>query len=123
MENNWKVGDVALCINNGELPNRAHEKGHLPELRLNTEYVVNNIRTCECGRITLDVGLSLGENPTRGVSCQCGAITSPKTGIHWCAAERFIKKRTEKDVEAQIAEAVANEDYMLAEELRKLNLL
>lgn len=109
-ENNWKPGDIAICIIVGNVTGR---KGNNPPLRLKAEYMVQNVKTCECGSIALDVGLGTDD----GVRCGCGATSSPTTGIWWCNAKRFTKKITNKEVEEQIEQAVANEDYELAQEL------
>lgn len=115
--NNWKPGDKALCVKIGG-PNDGSE---YPPLRLNYEYVVNKVAICgECGAIALDVGLSLSNNTMEkglGVKCECGAMHSPKTGIHWCAHWRFVKK-DDRTIEEQIEEAVEKEDYELATKLR-----
>jgi hypothetical protein len=109
-ENNWKPGDIAVCVKVGSI---MHKGGNFPPLRLKAEYMVQNVKTCECGSISLDVGLySEG-----GVSCSCDAKSSPHSGIWWCNAIRFVKKQTNKEVEEQIEEAVANENYELAQEL------
>lgn len=107
---NWKPGDIAICINVDCLTGQT---GNLPPLRLKAEYIVQKIRTCECGTVTLDVGLPSDS----GVKCKCGAKASPLTGIWWCNAVRFTKKLTNKEVEEQIEEAVAQENYELAQEL------
>lgn len=106
-------GDIAICVNIKDV--HPSTKGSLPSLRLNAEYIVQNIKTCECGQITLDVGLS---DDNSGVKCKCGAKSSPKSGIWWCASERFVKKQT-KSIEEQIEEAIEIENYELANELQK----
>jgi len=122
---NWKVGDVAICVNASHLEGQA---GHLPPLRLKAEYMVNIVKTCECGGVSLDVGLPLGESSI-GVRCGCGATSSPKTGIWWVNAKRFAKKQTAEDskeeeakIEADIETALANEDYELAHKLQQNKL-
>lgn len=115
--NNWKPGDKALCVKVGG----PHADSDYPPLRLNYEYVVNKVSVCECGRVSLDVGLSLTDKAIElgyGVKCDCGAMHSPKTGIHWCASFRFVKK-DDRTIEEQIEEAVEHEDYELAQQLRE----
>lgn len=114
---NWKPGDIAICINTGRISSLNNPKSKLPALRLHAEYLVNKVTTCECGNVTLDVGLSLSPG-SKGTGCQCGATKSPFTGIHWASAVRFKKKDTRK-LEEQIAEAVSKEDYETAAELQK----
>ena len=109
---NWKKGDIAICINTEKLD--ASQLGRLPALRLRAEYLVSAVHKCECGMVSLDVGMPLVKG-SGGVSCVCGAKSSPNTGVHWCGAKRFVKR---KPLEEQIAEAVENEDYELAEELK-----
>jgi len=117
MESNWKVGDVAICIKVGRIEGYAHDNtSDYPNLRLNAEYIVNAVRICECGGVTLDVGLN--SNSNKGTTCICGALSRPGTGIHWCAAQRFAKKRTREEIKEEIAEAVQNEDFLTATELR-----
>lgn len=107
---NWKAGDMAMCIKvDGFSPSQTR----VPPLRLNVEYVVNKVMVCECGNVRLDVGIS---SPT-GSECGCGATTSPKSGIWWCAQERFAKKNTATK-EEQIEKAIKEENYELAEKLK-----
>lgn len=115
-QNNWKPGDTGICINAGLLP---HQKNNtnLPPLRLKAEYLVQNVSTCGCGAVMLDVGFALPNE--RGVNCGCGATTSPATGIWWIAAQRLVKKQTNKEVEQQIEQAVAEENYELAQQLKE----
>jgi|SRR6478736_582702 len=111
---NWKKGDIAICVNNGTLPGQDPEdKLQLPALRKNAEYLVNAVRVCECGSVSLDVGLSA----SIGTNCRCGGISSPVSGVHWCSSYRFVK-RNEKSIEEQIEEAIENEDYELAQKLK-----
>ena len=117
MESNWKVGDVAICIKVGRIEGYAHDdKSDYPNLRLNAEYIVNAVRICECGSVTLDVGLN--SNSNKGTTCTCGALSRPGTGIHWCAAQRFVKKRTISEIKEALNEAVQNEDFLSATELQ-----
>lgn len=113
MENTWKIGDIAICVKVGPLVGQI---GNSPALRLNAEYLVNNIKMCECGDIDLDVGLSI-DSYSKGTVCICGARSSSKTGIWWCSSTRFVKKQTKEETEKQLEEAVANENYELAQEL------
>jgi hypothetical protein len=115
----WKVGDIAICIQSGRIPGNS-ASGNLPPLRLNAEYVVQNIRACECQNISLDVGLGL-DIISPGVVCSCGSRSSAKTGIWWCNASRFTKKKTKEEtkeeIEEAINEAIKSENYELASEL------
>lgn len=110
----WKPGDIAICVKVGTLPGQ--QSGNGPALRLNAEYIVNAIKVCECGDIELDVGLPLDSN-SKGIQCICGARSSSKTRIWWCSSIRFVKKQTKEEVEKQLEEAVAQENYELAQEL------
>ena len=118
MATNWKPGDIAICVKVGG-PDTTSD---YPNLRLNYEYVVNKVAVCgECGAIALDVGLSLSAKSVEkghGVKCNCGAMHSPRTGIHWANSIRFVKKDT-RSVEEQIEEAIKNEDYELAAKLEE----
>ena len=113
-DSNWKSGDIGICIKTGLLP---HQKSstNLPQLRLKAEYLIQNVSICGCGKVMLDVGFGLPAD--KGVNCGCGAVTSPSTGIRWVAAERFVRKQTNKEVEYQIEQAILAEDYELAQEL------
>lgn len=94
----WKPGDVAICINTSS--NLGHVTvGNPPPLRKNSEYLVNNIYACECGVVSLDVGISTN----KGTTCSCGGKTSPTSGIWWCNAKRFVKKKVEHKEDALIA--------------------
>jgi len=116
MENNWKPGDIAICINAGRLFDNS-VKGILPPLRLNSQYMVQAIKVCECGCVSLDVGLA--NTGQLGTRCGCGAVSTPGTGIHWANAERFIKKKTREEIQEEIDEAIHEENYELAETLRQ----
>ena len=118
MEENWQIGDIAICIDNSSCITPG---GRIPPLRLNYEYLVGEVRKCECGAISLDVGVLL-INDSRGVECSCGACSSPKTGIHWCSSRRFTKKKviiekTTNEIEEEIKLAISNENYELADVL------
>jgi hypothetical protein len=116
---NWKSGDVAICVRVDHLYGG---NGQVPPLRLNAEYMVQAVKTCECGNVALDIGLPLipdkKDKRIRGVLCRCGATSSPSSGIWWCGAERFVKKQT-RSIEEQIEEAVSQENYELADNLQK----
>ncbi len=112
MENNKiKVGDVVICINNGNIGVGEYLN---PPLKINGEYVVQAINICPCGSIKYDVGL------TRG--CEmiqlCVGCTRKVHGdsIWWCNPKRFIKKDTRSFAE-RITEAIETENYELAKEL------
>jgi len=120
MEDNnikWEAGDIAICIKNSKLSHQSNDKSmDLPPLRLNYEYVVAEVRTCECGSQMLDVGLY--QSKDGGVRCRCGALTSPGMHIHWCAAERFVKKRTRSEIMEELEAALEDEEYKVAMELQ-----
>jgi hypothetical protein len=110
----WKKGDVGICINAGEI---GPGKGLSPPLRLKAEYIIQDVFLCRCGELALDVGLSSPLH-SNGTFCDC-RIVLPYSDVHWCAAVRFVKKKSKEETEEAIAEAVANEDYELADTLRK----
>ena len=112
---NWKKGDKALCINNGNLPGTP-SKGTLPPLRLNVEYVVHAVNVCECGGISLDVGLASGS--TGQTKCGCSRFIGD-AGIHWANARRFVKKRPKGELYKELHDAVQDENFELAAELQK----
>ena len=109
---NWKIGDIAICINNSDLA--PHLKGNSPPLVKNAEYQVLDVHECaNCGAVSLDVGL-IAHIPTW--FCLCG--TNVNSGGHWfCCAKRFIKKQ---DLQTELDLAVANEEYEKAEEINTL---
>lgn len=118
---NWKKGDIAICVNDGLLPT-SNPNRNQPPLRKNMEYIIHGVYTCECGSTRLDVGIS----NKNGTFCRCGALSSPKIGIWWCSSERFVKKQTkseennnEEELEIAIQEAIEMEDYERAVELTK----
>ena len=116
VENNWKAGDIAICV---DIDKRAPTNNAPPPLRLKAEYIVNKVRVCECGDTILDVGLVTPNG--LGTSCPCGAKSSPKTGIWWCSSNRFVKKQTLKTTKySTIEEAIENEDYLEAAKMRDL---
>ncbi len=115
---NWKPGDKAKCVKiGGPLHNVVY-----PNLILNKVYTVQKVYTCECGVINLDVGLGLSDM-RMGVECPCGALSSPRTNIHWCDSLRFVKEITDKaELSEALEEALVNEDYESASVLRdKIN--
>ena len=115
MENNWKKGDIAICVRVDRLSGQTLSS-LLPPLRLNSEYIVQGIKICECGAVALDVGLG-GNN---GTECSvCKAISSPNSGIRWVSSKRFVKKRTKQEVNSELNEAVKEENFELASELQK----
>jgi hypothetical protein len=104
---NWKVGDIAICINNVNLD--THIEGYEgPRLRLNAEYIVQGVYQCKCARLALDIGLNLSEDEV--IICFCGRQVPTKSEIRWCDARRFVKKDT-RTLEEQLEEALENEDY------------
>lgn len=109
-----KPGDEIVCINAGRL--HQHSKGPIPPVRLNAEYIANNLKTCECGRVSIDVGFGLHDD-SQGVLCICGAKSSPQSGIWWCSAQRFAKKK--KNYRDEYEEALKNEDYEKLAEIKK----
>ncbi len=108
----WKKGDKALCINNGDItPN----DGKNPPLRLNVEYIVQDVCTCSCGCLVLDVGLG---GTSMRTMCSCGN-KYPDPEVHWADANRFVKRRPESEVREAIEKALDEENYELATELQK----
>jgi hypothetical protein len=96
----WKAGDIAICINNS--PKKNKDASLYPPLRLNYEYVVNKVKVCECGDVDLDVGIYNSDE--KGVVCDCGARSSPRSQIWWCDSKRFKKKEYAVEVLKQIFE-------------------
>lgn len=90
----WEIGDVAICVKTDALYQK--EVYNAPPLRKGAEYTVNAVRTCECGTVSLDVGIG----STRGTNCSCGGVSSPSSGVWWCASERFVKKQVEHKEDA-----------------------
>jgi hypothetical protein len=108
----WEKGDVGICIKVGDLD--ASVPGHPPLLRLYGEYVVNDIHVCNCGSVSLDMGLVSQYNSYS--ICVCGSQI-PDTSIHWCNSVRFVKKRSKEMTQLALNAAVAAEDYKLAQVL------
>lgn len=107
---NWKKGDIAICVKVGKI---TEKQGIPPKLRLKAEYIVQGVKQCGCGNITLDVGLP---SITGIIICNLCDRTTTNEDVGWCSASRFVKKDT-RSKEEQIKEAVANEDYELADKL------
>ncbi len=112
----WKQGDIAICVKVGPLAHSlSHIPGECPPLRLNGEYIVQDVTSCRCGLQTLDVGIASSSG--NWVCTKCGRATTGEP-IWWCFSGRFIKKdmRTEEE---KLAEAVLNEDYEEASRIQK----
>lgn len=112
---NWKSGDIAVCVNASHIGHDQSKGNYYPPLKLNAEYIVQNIYECiKCKRLSFDVGLT-ARNP-KGIICVCNSPLL-NNGTHWCQSERFVKKdlRTQEE---QISEAIEKEDYELAEQLK-----
>lgn len=107
----FKVGDIVKCINVGSLPGNGNTNN--PPLKLNAEYIVNQIITCKCNRVKLDVGVVAINKYSE---CQCGGLI-PQNGSRLCDSIRFIKRQP---IQEQIDEAVQEEDYELAHMLSQL---
>jgi hypothetical protein len=106
MAENWKKGDIALCIETGRISFGSDKEQ--PPLIKNREYIVFDVDICSCGEVSLDVGI--GHNFTGGPFCMCGRGTA-NDGIWWCAARRFVKSRTNTATsEETVKEKVANLD-------------
>lgn len=112
----WKIGDVAVCIKVGAL-NEEDSNCELPPLRYKAEYIIQNIYQCpKCKAISFDVGLSSRLLGTEGyVGTECCTEVIPCKGIHWCSSERFVKKKSKEE---QLEEAIKEENYERASELR-----
>lgn len=116
MENtNWQINDIAICIKTGYVKGNK-EGAYFPPLRLNNQYIVQNIFQCPiCKETALDVGFN--SNSKKGTLCGCGEHMTGRD-IHWCCSTRFVKKQT-LSKEEELKEALANENYEKAAELTK----
>lgn len=103
MSENWKKGDIAICINVDSLTNKP---GLTPPLRLNSEYIVQGVKICVCGFVTLDVGLP---SRTGVIQCECDRIVMNEP-IWWCTAKRFVKKKTDTFADELIEQALKIEE-------------
>lgn len=85
---NVHKGDILVCVDNGRLQfqDKPDSTTSYPPLRVGGEYVVQNVHVCECGDVSYDVGLYAKGS----VSCECGALSSPKTHIWWSHSSRFV---------------------------------
>ena len=110
----WKIGEVAICVRVGALDGSSSLSA--PDLRYNAEYIVQNTYQCpKCKCISLDVGLPSKENGDDYMGTQCCTEIIPCKEIHWCSAIRFVKRKTKQE---QLVEAIEEEDYERAGELR-----
>jgi hypothetical protein len=107
----WEKGDIAICIKVGDINSLP---GPNPPLRLNGEYIVQNVNDCVCGSIKLDVGISTGD--VNCSQCGCGRVTLNEP-IWWCSSTRFTKKDIRTD-EEKLEEALKIEDYETAAKLK-----
>lgn len=107
----WKIGDIAICVKTGDI--RPSIPGRNPNLRLNSEYVVQNVYICpKCKKVSLDVGLSPQPNGNgKGTLCCTERIPCPE--IHWCNSVRFVKKHLRTKKEKIENEDEENGDYEL----------
>jgi hypothetical protein len=118
MKNNWKAGDIAICIRTDNY-SKANDKGQPPPLRLNAEYVVQSVYECTCGNVLLDVGLLIRDG-VRCISCGNCQKTTPDSDIHWAGSRRFIKKEFDtKFLEERLEYALEVEDYKMAADIQK----
>jgi hypothetical protein len=99
MSKEIKIGDIVICINNGDINSRP---GYNPPLRYNGVYIVNNIDICSCGAKSLDVNLNTTNSMQKQTMCYCGQLI-PGERIHWCDSRRFAKKdeSSEKQKESE----------------------
>ncbi len=93
----WKVGDIAICINVSSLSGKLR---NLPPLVLYQEYKVLNIQECSCGSVSLDVGLNVNSN----IKCSICDKIKPVSGIWWCNSKRFTKRLPISAIDALISE-------------------
>lgn len=110
----WKIGEVAVCIKIGHI--ERNNDLCCPPLRLNSEYILQNIYQCpKCGETSFDVGLSSPTKDGEHLGTICCTEYIPCIEIHWCSSQRFAKKRTKEE---ELEEAIENENYEKAGELR-----
>lgn len=108
----WKIGDIAICVNDKTLDKRP---GVNPPLRLNAEYIIQGVKICPCGHVTLDIGISGRPSDYRCSKCSREVLNEP---IWWCASSRFTKKKSKEE---QMEEALKKEDYETLAILRDQN--
>ena len=94
--NKFQVGDEVIAISSNH-----------PKIVRGTTYTIQAILFCtDCGDQSVNVGfMEYGR-----VKCECGNRSSP-TPMLWSGSFRFVKAQ---DVESEIEDAVAVEDYELA---------
>lgn len=96
----WKKGDIVICIDDGKLDKSAaaepdYNKKYNVTVRLNAEYIVQNIYTCPiCGDVVLDIGI---RNLGGSIGCACKEAI-PFKEIRWFAHERFKKKKKKIEI-------------------------
>lgn len=72
----FNVGETVVCIDDSP-----RSPGITPSLIKGNKYTIYEIRTCKCGFVVLDVGLtSYGRPP---ICYRCNNI-GKETDIHWC---------------------------------------
>lgn len=113
----WKIGEIAVCIKVGSLNENPNVKtGNPPPLRLNAEYIIQNIYKCpNCNTTSFDVGLSSPYHENEHLGTMCCTENIPCKEIHWCSENRFAKRKTKKQ---ELEEAIKEENYEKAGQLR-----
>lgn len=111
MEKRFKIGDEVVALNN--------PKNNLCQPRIKGKtYTVNSVIYCSgCGRQCINLGLSIPDNFGSNLKCSCGK-TTPNLRLHWTRSKYFAKL---DELDKELEEAIANEDYDTAIIIRDLN--
>lgn len=106
----FNIGDRVKCINNSPINN---DHIHLiPRLKLNGEYIINNIMSCKCNSLFLDVGLIANANASIYTKCCYCSYIFIDNRIHWCASKRFVKIEEKKEYKIIHSEIIIEEPVL-----------
>lgn len=94
----FKIGQMVICVNNTRLHPQSVVLGrNAPPLKLNGKYVVQGIKECDCGAVSLDVGLI-----TQTGRIVCHKCSNTTTGdVWWCSSLRFSPEKTEEETKTE----------------------
>lgn len=66
-------------------------------------YTINNVRTCSCGSLKLDVGVGF-LRAQNGTYCKCGCVT--RNGTAWFRSDRFVPLQDIEEAATMVNELI-----------------
>jgi hypothetical protein len=110
MNRNFKVGEEAIALSTASSPNQPRKKGR--------SYIVTNTMFCSTdGNQLINIDSTEHIGKSGHISCGCGK-RHHGNGLAWTYANKFVHP---DDIEERMNQAVNEEDYELASDLRDLN--